>query len=158
VTTAAPCRSAVAAIHASCRRSLRPARSCESAIRAKHDARSRGSWIIDTNVAEYGEWSRKRATLSEVTARKEYGVESDFVIAGINAGKLEYREGAMHGHPYIRVLRRQLEAYIVEELGADHLRSWQEKIELREVTREIVELRKRLDQLEARKAEIQAQR
>jgi hypothetical protein len=73
-------------------------------------------------MAEYGEWSRKGATLSHATARKEYGVDEDFIVAGINAGKLEYREGAVHGNPYIRVLRRQLEAYIAEELGDEYLR------------------------------------
>ena len=78
---------------------------------------------------EYGEWNRKGATLSDVTARKEYGVDSDFIIKGINSRKLEYREGAIHGNPYIRVLRSQLEAYIVEELGNDYLRAWQEKTE-----------------------------
>ena len=76
-------------------------------------------------MAEYGEWSRKGATLSDVTASKEYGVDSDFIVKGINAGKLEYREGAIHGNPYIRVLRGQLEAYIAEELGDDYLRRWQ---------------------------------
>jgi hypothetical protein len=109
-------------------------------------------------MADYGEWTRKRATLSETTARKEYGVDPDFIVNGIRAGKLEYREGAMHGHPYIRVLRRQLEGYIAEELGNDHLRRWQAKTELREITREMVELRKRLDELETRKAQIDAWR
>ena len=106
-------------------------------------------------MAQYGEWSRKGATLSDVTARKEYGVDTDFIVRGINAGKLEYREGAIHGNPYIRVLRGQLEAYIAEELGDDHLRSWQEKTELREVRREMAQLRKRLDELEARRAQIE---
>jgi len=106
-------------------------------------------------MAEYGEWSRKGATLSDVTARKEYGIDSDFIISGINAGKLEYREGAIHGNPYIRVLRGQLEAYIAEELGEDYLGSWQAKTELREITREIAQLRKRLDELEARRAQIE---
>jgi len=106
-------------------------------------------------MAEYGEWSRKGATLSDVTARKEYGVDPDFIVKGINAGKLEYREGAIHGNPYIRVLRGQLEAYIVEELGDDYLRSWHGKTELREVTREMAQLRKRLDELEARRAQLE---
>jgi coenzyme F420-reducing hydrogenase delta subunit len=106
-------------------------------------------------MAEYGEWTRKGATLSDVTARKEYGVDSDFVVKGINAGKLEYREGAIHGNPYIRVLRGQLEAYIVEELGDDYLRAWQEKTELRKIKQEMTELRKRLDELAARKAQIE---
>ena len=106
-------------------------------------------------MAEYGEWNRKGATLSDVTARKEYGVDSDFIIRGIKAGKLEYREGAIHGNPYIRVLRSQLEAYIVEELGNEYLRTWQEKTELREIKQETAELRKRLNELAARRAEIE---
>jgi hypothetical protein len=107
-------------------------------------------------MAEYGEWTRKGATLSEVTAHKEYGVEPEFVVKGINAGKLEYREGAIHGSPYIRVLRSQLEAYIVEEFGDDYLRTWQEKTQLREISQEMAKLRKRLDELAARKAAIES--
>jgi hypothetical protein len=106
-------------------------------------------------MAQYGEWTRKGATLSDVSARKEYGVDSDFVVKGINAGKLEYREGAVHGNPYIRVLRSQLEAYIAEELGDDYLRTWQEKTELRAINQEVTKLRKRLDELAARQAEIE---
>ena len=46
-------------------------------------------------MADYGEWNRKGAVLSDVTAEKEYGVTREFVVAGINAGKLEYREGSV---------------------------------------------------------------
>ena len=74
-------------------------------------------------MAEYGEWNRKGATLSDVTATKEYGVSRDFIVNGIQAGKLEYREGAIWGNPYLRILRSQLEQYIAEELGADRLSS-----------------------------------
>ncbi len=63
-------------------------------------------------MAEYGEWNRKGATLSDVTAKKEYGVDRDFIVKGIRAGKLEYRQGAVWGNPYLRVLRSQLEQYI----------------------------------------------
>lgn len=113
-----------------------------------------GSGMILCAMAQYGEWSRKGATLSHVTARKEYGVDEDFIVDGINAGKLEYREGAVHGNPYIRVLRRQLEAYIGEELGHAYLGRWQAKTELREITREIAELRRRLEELEARRTQL----
>src|SRR3990170_3717497 len=34
-------------------------------------------------MAEYGEWNRKGATLSDVTATKEYGVSRDFIVKGI---------------------------------------------------------------------------
>ena len=46
-------------------------------------------------MAEYGEWNRKGAVLSDVTAHKEYGVTREFIVKGIQAGKLEYREGAV---------------------------------------------------------------
>jgi hypothetical protein len=42
-------------------------------------------------MPEYGEWSRKGATLSDVAAQKEYGVDRNFIIDGMRAGKLEYR-------------------------------------------------------------------
>ncbi|HOY60729.1 MAG TPA: hypothetical protein PK640_21620, partial [Verrucomicrobiota bacterium] len=41
------------------------------------------------------EWNRKGATLSDVTARAEYGVSRDFIIKGIQCGKPEYREGSI---------------------------------------------------------------
>jgi hypothetical protein len=44
-------------------------------------------------MAEYGEWQRKGAILSDVTATKEYGVSQAFIVKGIRSGKLEYREG-----------------------------------------------------------------
>lgn len=50
-------------------------------------------------MAEYGEWNRKGATLSDVTAQKEYGVSRDFIVKGIRAGKLEYREGRYGATP-----------------------------------------------------------
>ena len=63
-------------------------------------------------MAEYGEWNRKGATLSDVTAKKEYGVDREFIVKGIRGGKLEYREGVIWGNPYLRLLRSQLEKYI----------------------------------------------
>ena len=49
-------------------------------------------------MAEYGEWNRKSVTLSDVTAKAEYGVDLDFVIKGIQTGKLEYRHGSVWGN------------------------------------------------------------
>ena len=68
-------------------------------------------------MAELGEWNRKGATLSDVTAQKEYGVSEDFIVNGIKSGKLEYREGVIWGNPYYRILRGQLDGYITEQLG-----------------------------------------
>ena len=106
-------------------------------------------------MAEYGEWNRKGATLSDVTAQKEYGVSRDFIVEGIRAGKLEYRDGAIWGNPYLRVLRSQLEQYIVEELGPDRLSSSKNRTELRKIKKEMADLKKRLDGLQARRTEIE---
>lgn len=106
-------------------------------------------------MAEYGEWNRKGATLSDVTAKKEYGVSQDFIVKGIRAGKLEYQEGVIWGNPYLRLLRSQLEQYITEELGAKHLANGKRQTELRKIKKEMGSLRKRLAELEARRTEIE---
>jgi hypothetical protein len=106
-------------------------------------------------MAAHGEWNRKGATLSDVTAQKEYGVSRDFIVKGIRAGKLEYREGSIWGNPYLRILRSQLDKYIAEQLGSSHLASTKTQTELRKVNKEIAALKKKLAALQARKVEIE---
>ena len=106
-------------------------------------------------MAEYGEWNRKGAVLSDVTAQKEYGVTRDLIVKGIQTGKLEYREGAVWRNPYLRVLRSQLELFIAEQLGSEYLASKKAKTELRVITKEISDLREKLAELEARKAQLE---
>ena len=106
-------------------------------------------------MAEYGEWNRKGATLSDVTAQREFGVSRDFIVKGIRAGKLEYREGMVWGSPYIKVLRRQLELYIAEQYGTDRLSREKNQTELRGVKKEMAALKKRLGELETRKAKLE---
>ncbi len=95
-------------------------------------------------MAEYGEWNRKGATLSDVTARKEYGVTQEFIVKGIKTGELEYREGAIWGNPYLRILRSQLEKYIKKNLGKDHLLKNKNQDELRKIKKEMALLNKKL--------------
>ncbi len=108
-------------------------------------------------MAEHGEWNRKGATLSDKTAKKEFGVDRNFIVKGIRAGKLEYRQGVMWGNPYLRLLRSQLERYIAEELGKDLLSSAKTQTELRNIKKEINKLKKRLNELEARRMELEKQ-
>lgn len=107
-------------------------------------------------MAEHGEWNRKGAVLSDITAKKEYGVTREFIVEGIRAGRLEYRQGLMWGNPYLRVLRSQLEKYMAEQLGANHLGSKKTQSELRKINKEITSLKRQLAKLQARKAEIEA--
>jgi len=106
-------------------------------------------------MAGYGEWNRKGATLSDVTAKKEYGVDQNFIVKGIRAGKLEYREGAVWGNPYLRLLRSQLEQYIAEELGENHLLTGKEQTELQKIKKEMARLKKKLGELHARRTELE---
>ena len=108
-------------------------------------------------MAEYGEWNRKGATLSDVTAKKENGVDREFIVNGIRAGKLEYREGVMWWNPYLRLLRSQIEKYIAEELGQDILSKGKNKTELIKIKSDISKVKKKLKQLEERKIELEQQ-
>jgi hypothetical protein len=40
-------------------------------------------------------WSKKGATLSDKSARKEFGLAQEEIIAAIRAGKLRYRVGGL---------------------------------------------------------------
>lgn len=108
------------------------------------------------SAADYGEWNRKGATLSHVTAHTEYGVSLDFIVKGIEEGRLEYRDGSIWGNPYLRVLRRQLENYIAAELGENYLLRKKHQTELRAVKKQISSLKKSLRQLEERRLELEA--
>jgi len=106
-------------------------------------------------MAEYGEWNRKGATLSDVTAKSEYGVDRAFIIKGIETGKLEYRDGEIWGNPYLRILRCQIEEYITDQLGIEYLDKIKNQLELRKIKKEITDLKKRLATLQIRKIEIE---
>lgn len=108
-------------------------------------------------MAEYGEWNRKGATLSDKTGKKEYGVDLEFIEKGIRAGKLEYRQGVIWGNPYLRLLRSQLEQYIAEELSVDQLAIVKKQTELRKIKKEITKFKKQLNELQFRKLELENQ-
>jgi hypothetical protein len=99
-------------------------------------------------MAEHGEWNRKGATLSDVTAKAEYGVDRDFIIKGIETGKLEYRDGSIWSNPYFRVLRSQLEEYILAAFRQEHLTRIKNEFELRTIKKQISETKKKLKALE----------
>jgi ubiquinone biosynthesis protein UbiJ len=68
---------------------------------------------------------------------------------------LEYREGAIWGNPYLRLLLRQLEQYIAEELGGNRLSSSKNQTELRKIKKEMADLKKRLAELQDRRTELE---
>ncbi len=98
------------------------------------------------------EWQRKGATLSDKTARKEFGLTQDAIVQGIRAGKLQYRHAAMHGNRFLRLLRREVEALVKKEHGDAFLKDEKGKTELARVNCELKRRRAEIAALEARRA------
>ena len=103
------------------------------------------------------EWSRKGATLSDKTARAEFGLTQDEIIAAIRAGKLQYRRAAMHGNPWLRLLRREVEDLVSVRRGERYLWERQARAELARVNRELKQLRTQLAALEERRSVLLAE-
>jgi len=102
------------------------------------------------------EWQRKGATLSDKTAREELGLTQDEIVRAIRAGKLHCREASMHGNPWLRLLRREVEALVKKKYGDDYLKEQQAKTELGGINRELKRLKTRAGVLEERKARLMA--
>ena len=107
------------------------------------------------NVDE--EWGRKGATLSDKTARKEYGLTQDEIHAAIDAGQLQYRLGSIHGNPWLRLLRREVEDLMNGTLNDRQHRQRRAKAELARVDKELKQLRAQLAELQERRAVLLAE-
>ena len=103
------------------------------------------------------EWQRKGGTLSDKTARKEFGLTQDEIVQAIRDGKLQYREGSMHGNPWLRLLRREVEALVRTKYGDEHLQDQHAKTELARVNRELKKLKTQVAALEKRKSQLIAE-
>jgi hypothetical protein len=102
------------------------------------------------------EWQRKGATLSDKTACGEFGLTQDEIYDAIDAGTLHYRQAAMHGNPWLRLLRREVEALARTSHGDRYVNERQDKVELARVNREIRRLRAVLGVLEERRSKLSA--
>ena len=102
------------------------------------------------------EWQRKGATLSDKTARKQFGLTQDEIVQAIRSGSLQYRNGSMHGNPWLRLLRREVEALVKKKHGDDYLKGQQAKTELARINRELKRLKTQIALLEERKSELNA--
>jgi len=99
-------------------------------------------------------WTTKGATLSDKSAEKEFGLTFDEIVAGIHAGKLQYRENSIYGAPFLRLIRSEVEALVEEKHGKDYLDKKKWKKELAEINKTLKELKSQTLSLESRKAEL----
>jgi len=99
-------------------------------------------------------WSEKGATMSDKSARQEFGLAQEEIIAAIPAGKLQYRVSSMHGNPWYRLLRHAVESLGREKRGPDHPLRLQLQQELADLIREARKLTTRLKVIERRRGEL----
>lgn len=100
------------------------------------------------------EWQRKGETLSDKTARREFGLTQDEIVQAIRAGKLHYRRNSIYGNPFLRLLRREVEVLVKEKHGDDYLKSQQAKTELARINRELKRLKTQIAALEDQKSKL----
>ncbi len=103
------------------------------------------------------EWRRKGATLSDKSARQEFDLTQDEIVQAIQDGTLHYRESSMHGNPWLRLLRREVEALVRKKNGKDYLRNIEAKTELTCINSDLARLKAQIARLELRKAELIAE-
>ena len=99
-------------------------------------------------------WTRKGATLSDKTARKEFDLTQQEIVEAIREGKLQFRENHIHGNPYLRLLRHEVEALVIDKSGQDHLHKKKLQKELADINKEARKLKTRLKAIERRRSEL----
>jgi len=99
-------------------------------------------------------WSRKGATLSDKSARQEFGLTQQEIIAAIRAGKLQFRQSNMHGNPWFRLPPHEVESLVRDKSGPDHLHKKKLQKELADLKTEAKKLTTRLKAIERRRAEL----
>jgi hypothetical protein len=85
-------------------------------------------------------WVKKGATLSDKSARKEFGLTQEEIIEAINDGKLQYRTNVIFGNPYFKLVRSEVEAFV----------------DLAQVNKELKRLKAQVVSIEQRKVELLA--
>ena len=102
------------------------------------------------------DWSKKGATLSDKSARNEFGLTQEEIIEGIKDGKLDYRRNIMYGNPYYKLIRSEVETFVVKKYGNNYLKEKKIKKELAQTKKELKKLKTQVAYLELRKAELLA--
>lgn len=102
------------------------------------------------------EWRRKGATLSDKTARQEFGLTEDEIVALIESGQLRYRISVMHGNPWFRLLRREVEDLMISTFNDQEHRKKRARAQLARVNRDLKLLRAQVAELEEQRAQFLA--
>ena len=97
-------------------------------------------------------WAKKGCTLSDKSARKEFGLTQEEIIKAINRGELHYRVNSVYGNPFLRLIRSEVEAFIDKKYGGIHLKQKKVQKELDQIDRDLRLLKRHMAHLEKRRA------
>jgi septal ring factor EnvC (AmiA/AmiB activator) len=100
-------------------------------------------------------WKQAGTTLSDKSARKEFGLTQDEIFAAMRAGKLQFQQNSMHGNPWFRLLRHEVEALVEQKSGKDGLQRKKLEKELADLKKEARKIKTRLKAIERRRVELE---
>ena len=101
-------------------------------------------------------WIKKGATLSDKSARKEFGLTQEEIIEGIRGGRLHYHENNVFGNPFLRLIRSEVEAFVDEKHGGNYLKIKKFKKELAQTIKEMKILKIQVATLELKRSSLQS--
>ena len=99
-------------------------------------------------------WNATGAALSDKSARKEYGLTQNEILDAVRDGKLQYCENHIHGNPYLRLLRIEVEAFAKDLRGSEGFERHKLVAELKSVETQIRSCKLKLKKLEKQKAQV----
>jgi predicted RNase H-like nuclease (RuvC/YqgF family) len=108
------------------------------------------------DVAVGEEWSQKGATLSAKTARNEFRLTQDEILAAIDAGQLPYRVGVIHGNSWSRVLRREVDEPMTNTHDERDHRQRRERAEVARVNSDLKTVRSEVKALKEQRHKLLA--
>lgn len=102
-------------------------------------------------------WNAPGAAMSDKSAIKEYGLTQKEIYDAVREGKLQYRENHVHGNPYLRLLRSEVEKLAKGLRGAKGFEQQRIQSELGSVQTQIRSCKTKLKKLEKRRDELQSE-
>lgn len=101
-------------------------------------------------------WMIKGFTLSDKSAREEYGLTQGEIETMIKRGKLQYRINYVYENPYFKLIRSEVEKVVEEIHGKNYLKISKLKNELKQVDKELRRIKAQTKTLKNRKEELQS--
>jgi len=98
----------------------------------------------------------KGGTLSDKSARKEFGLTQEEIIKAINHGDLQYCVRSIYGNPFLLLIRSEVETFVAKKYGGIHLKQKKLQKDVSQIDKELRRLEKQMAGLRKKRAEIVA--